>query len=356
MTDAPETDQKTEYPTGKRLLEAREKGQLPISREVATWTLFVAILIIVMWLGPIMASQLLTSLRGFIEGSHQISLEGNGLQVALGQVMTKVALASLLVFALLGFSVVIGIMAQTGFYFNLSVLQMSFGALMPTRGLKQIFSMMALVELGKSFIKLVIVGAVVMSMFKGLMDVLPFYAGVDLFHVTVFMHTEVIRLIIKILLIVTVIAVLDLIYQRRHYIQNLRMTKVEVKDEYKQMEGDPVVKGRLRQMRLQKARKRMMAQVPKADVVVTNPTHYAVALQYDGGKMAAPIVLAKGVNLIADRIREIADENKVPLVSNPPLARALYDTVDIDQPITPSHYRAVAEVISYVYKLKQKKR
>jgi flagellar biosynthetic protein FlhB len=133
------------------------------------------------------------------------------------------------------------------------------------------------------------------------------------------------------------------------------MTKVEVKDELKQQEGDPMIKARLRQLRVEKARKRMMAQVPKADVVITNPTHYAIALQYDVNKMAAPVVLAKGINLIALRIREIAEENRIPLVSNPPLARALHDTVEVDQQIPTQHYRAVAEIISYVYKLRKRK-
>jgi flagellar biosynthetic protein FlhB len=133
------------------------------------------------------------------------------------------------------------------------------------------------------------------------------------------------------------------------------MTKQEVKDEFKQQEGDPQIKMRLRNIRVEKARKRMMAKVPKADVVVTNPTHYAVALQYDNDEMAAPVVVAKGINLIAERIRKLAEEHKIPLVSNPPLARALYDTVELDQEIPTQHYRAVAQIISYVYKLKKKK-
>lgn len=356
MTDAPESDQKTEHPTAKRIIEAREKGQLPISREVATWTLFLAILIILMWLGPLMANQILASMRIFIEAPHQISLEGNGLQVAAGQVMTKIAIATLLSFALLGFAVVFGVMAQTGFYFNTSKLILNFQALMPVHGFKQLFSMMALVELGKSFVKMVVIGAIVLSIFEELLDTLPLYTGAHLINVMVYMHKEVVHITTVILIIVFAIAVLDLLYQRYTYFKNLRMTKVEVKDERKQLDGDPVVKGRLRQMRLEKARRRMIAMVPKADVVVTNPTHYAVALQYDSTKMAAPVVLAKGVNLIADRIREVATEHEVPLVSNPPLARALYDTVEIDHPISASHYRAVAEVISYVYKLRQKKR
>ncbi len=153
----------------------------------------------------------------------------------------------------------------------------------------------------------------------------------------------------------TVIAAADYFYQNHAYIKSLKMTKAEVKDEYRQQEGDPMIKGRLRQIRLEKARKRMMAQVPKADVVITNPTHYAVALAYDNKKMTAPRVLAKGVNRIAERIREVATEHKIPLVSNPPLARALYDTVEIDEEIPTQHYRAVAEIISYVYKLKKRK-
>jgi flagellar biosynthetic protein FlhB len=170
-----------------------------------------------------------------------------------------------------------------------------------------------------------------------------------------FLHKQAVHLVLVLLVVFTLIAAGDLFYQRYQYIKGLRMTKAEVKDEYKQQEGDPIIKSRLRQMRLEKARKRMMAQVPKADVVITNPTHYAVALKYDSGKMAAPTVLAKGIDRVAERIRELAEENKIALVSNPPLARALYDTVEIDKEIPAAHYRAVAEVISYVYKLKKHK-
>jgi flagellar biosynthetic protein FlhB len=170
-----------------------------------------------------------------------------------------------------------------------------------------------------------------------------------------YMHREAVHLILILLLVFAVIAFGDFFYQRWHYIKTLRMSKVEVKDEYKQQEGDPMIKSRLRSIRLEKARKRMMAAVPRADVVVTNPTHYAIALEYDNKRMVAPIVLAKGVDRIAERIREIALENNIPLVSNPPLARALHDTVEIDQQIPTQHYRAVAEIISYVYKLKKLK-
>jgi flagellar biosynthetic protein FlhB len=184
---------------------------------------------------------------------------------------------------------------------------------------------------------------------------IPTLTGLSLLDILAYMHSHAVHMIIVLLLIFTVIAVADLYYQRFTYIKNLKMTKAEVKDEFKQQEGDPMIKSRLRQIRIEKARKRMMAQVPKADVVITNPTHYAVALQYDNAKMAAPTVIAKGMNLIATRIRELAEEHKVPLVSNPPLARILYDTVELDQQIPTQHYRAVAEVISFVYKLKKKR-
>ncbi len=354
MVDS-DKDQKTEAPTGKRLAEAREKGQLPVSREVSAWALFIAILVIIAWLLPPMASALMAEMRVFIERPDQIRLDGGGLQTAMLSVLTHVGVATFVTFVLLGFAVVVGVMAQTGFYFNLNKLQPNLSKLAPIAGLKQLFSTASLVELVKSFVKLVVIGGVVTVIYMPLVDVMPFYVGRDLVEAMLFTRDQVIHLLIVLLVIVTVIAVGDLLFQRFRYFQNLRMTKTEVKDEYKQMEGDPIVKSRLRQIRLAKARKRMIAQVPKADVVITNPTHYAVALQYDNNKMSAPVVLAKGTDRIATRIREVAEENNVPLVSNPPLARALYDTVDIDEAISAAHYRAVAEVISYVYKLKKKK-
>ena len=150
------------------------------------------------------------------------------------------------------------------------------------------------------------------------------------------------------------IAVFDYMYQRHAYLKGLRMTKQEVKDEHKTQEGSPEIKGKIRAIRMERARKRMMAAVPKADVIITNPTHFSVALQYDAAKMAAPIVVAKGQDNIALKIREIAKKHDVPIVENPPLARALYASVDIDEPVPIEHYKAVAEIIGYVYKLKGK--
>jgi flagellar biosynthetic protein FlhB len=162
------------------------------------------------------------------------------------------------------------------------------------------------------------------------------------------------RLLFTVLAAMVVITALDVFYQRYEHIKGLRMSRQEIKDEMRESEGDPMVKGRLRQLRMERARKRMMAEVPKADVVVTNPTHYAVALKYDA-QMASPKVVAKGVDKVAQKIREIAKENDVPVVENPPLARGLFAAVEVDQEITPEFYKAVAEVIGYIYRLKRKK-
>jgi flagellar biosynthetic protein FlhB len=348
-------DQKTEQPTGKRLDEARGRGQLPISRELGALILFIGIIIVLKWLAPPMASRLVTTLRIFLEMPHAIVLNDKGLQTVLLDVLVQVALATVLIFAMLLTVAVLGVMLQTGFFYSFELIAPNFGKLSPIAGLQRLFSITAAVELIKSFAKLIVLGLVVYFILKPVLEELPTFTGRDLMDTIVYMHQKAVHLIFILMLVFAVIALGDLFYQRWHYIKGLKMTKVEVKDEYKQQEGDPMIKSRLRQIRVEKARKRMMAQVPKADVVVTNPTHYAIALQYDAKRMTAPMVLAKGVDRVAERIREIAAENNIPMVSNPPLARTLYDTVEIDQEIPTQHYRAVAEIISFVYKLKKRK-
>jgi flagellar biosynthesis protein FlhB len=298
---------------------------------------------------------MLMALRVFLEMPHDISLEGNGLQVVMGRVLEQVGLATMLIFAVLAAAAILGHLVQTGFFASLETIRPDFTRISPLSGFKRLFSSRSLVELGKSFAKMIVLGMVVYFTLLPVVVGLPAMQGQGLLSSMAFLLHEALRLIIFLLLVFFLIAVADIIYQHYTYIKGLRMTKAEVKDEFRQQEGDPIIKSRLRQIRIEKARKRMMAQVPKADVVVTNPTHYAIAMQYDSLRMKAPVVLAKGIDRIAERIREVAEENRIPLVSNPPLARALYDTVEIDQQIPTQHYRAVAEVISYVYKLRKKK-
>jgi flagellar biosynthetic protein FlhB len=321
-------DQKTEDPTGKRLGEARERGQLPISREISAWVLFVAIIVVVAWLGPPMSRDLITSLRVFIEMPEALSMEDRGLQTLIFHTLVNVGMATAGIFLVLAAAAIAGTVVQTGLFASFDLIKPDIMKLSLTQGFKKIFSTRALFELLKSFIKLVVLGTMVFFTLLPVAQLLPTFTGHPLMDVIAYLQKQVVHLLIMLLLAFTVLAVADVFYQRYTYMKNLRMTKSEVKDEYRQQEGYPMIKNRLRQIRVEKARKRMMAQVPKADVVVTNPTHYALALQYDSSKMAAPRVLAKGIDNVAERIRQVAEEHKIPTVSNPPLARVLYDTAD----------------------------
>ena len=348
-----EQDQKTEHPTEKRFEQAREQGQIPVSKETSTWVMMMGILLVVWFLAPSMMRDLASYLRVFLEQPHALPVDENSIQALFFQVFGHVGMIVGLTFLIMMAAVIGGVMIQTGFFFSLQLISIDFTRLIPTQGFKKLFSITAVAELIKSFGKLVFLGGMAFAVFMPIALTAPHLIGMPLQSILEFLHKHSIHLIEMLMVVFTFIAAGDLFFVRFQYVKNLRMTKEEVKDEFKQSEGDPKIKARLRQMRMEKARKRMMAQVPKADVIITNPTHYAVALQYDAVKMKAPVVLAKGLNLVADRIREIAEEKRIPLVSNPPLARALHDTVDIDHAIPTEHYRAVAEIISYVYKLKK---
>jgi flagellar biosynthetic protein FlhB len=284
-----------------------------------------------------------------------MSLEDRGLQTVVYHTLVGVFGATFVVFGILVAAAILGVMGQTGPFMSLDLIQPDIARLSPMKGIKRLFSVNSFVELGKSMGKMLLMGTVVFYTLYPVAENMKDFTGRSLIDAMAYLHQQAVHLIVMMLIVFTGIAASDLVYQRFQYAKNLRMTKTEVKDEFKQQEGDPMIKNRLRQMRAEKARKRMMAQVPKADVIITNPTHYAVAMQYDNKKMGAPLVIAKGIDQVAERIRAVGDEHNIPLVSNPPLARALYDTVDIDEEIPTQHYRAVAEIISYIYKLKKKK-
>lgn len=214
--------------------------------------------------------------------------------------------------------------------------------------------MRQLLELPKSLIKLILVGSVMAWVLWGRMAEFATLGALDLVGLLAYLHDRVLGMVLMLVIFVTAIAAADWFYQKWDFDQKMKMTKQEVKDEHKQSEGDPMVKSRLRALRMQRSRQRMMQAVPEADVVVTNPTHFAVALKYDMETMNAPVLVAKGADLVAKRIRELADEHEVPIVENPPLARALYAAVELDQEVPQEHYKAVAEVIGYVMRLKGK--
>ena len=242
--------------------------------------------------------------------------------------------------------------AQFGFLFTTESLTPKMSRLSPINGLKRLFSLRSLVELAKSVLKVVTVGTAAFILIRSELHVVPGLVLSSVVDILAFTGWVAFKICLGACGALIILAALDYAYQRWEHEKNLRMTKQEVKDEYKQTEGDPKVKARIRSIQLETARRRMMEAVPEADVVITNPTHLAVALRFDGTKMAAPCVVAKGAGHVAERIKQIAAEHGVPIVENRPLARTLIKTVDIGASIPAELYKAVAQILAYVYRLK----
>jgi flagellar biosynthetic protein FlhB len=272
-----------------------------------------------------------------------------GLLAAIGSAMLPI-LAALFGFAILG-----GVL-QGRPMISWSRVAPKFSKLNPVSGAGKLFGKRAFVEYLKTLAKLSLVGGIAAAVAWPHAATIDRLVGADLVSMGAAASDIVHAMLRPIAMLVGALALFDFVWQRRAFMKRMRMSLQEVKDEYRQSEGDPKIKGKIRQLQMQRAKSRMMQNVPKASVVITNPTHYAVALQYDHGAMAAPVVVAKGVDAVALRIREIATENNVPLVENRPLARALYASAELDHPIPVEHYAAVAEVISYVLKIAKGRR
>ena len=290
--------------------------------------------------------------RSFLEAPHLMSTDAGGIHTLFAAVSEAMFAVLAGPWALLVGAALFANLVQFKPSFSFEVVRPKLSRFSPASGIKKIMSPNSVMELAKGMIKVGVIAAVVAMLIwpeRVVLTQLMTIGTIELLHVLE-------RLILLLLLGVTaalgVIAIIDLIYQRRRHSKQLRMSKTDVKDETKQSEGDPIVKARIRSIRLERARTRMMAAVPDADVVVTNPTHYAVALKYDSENMAAPKLVAKGMNELALRIRGLAEEHDIPIVENPPVAQALYASVELDEEIPVEQYKAVAEIISYVMRLR----
>ena len=354
MSEDNDDSQKTEEPSQKKLDEARQKGQVAVSRELNHWFMILGGTLFVAMLAPGALTGIYKVSLRFIAEPHDIVTDGGGLTGIFMSIYLHVGLAMFAPFGLLIVLALASGFTQNGMLFSAESVKPKLDKISPLAGIKRMFGMKSVVEFVKGIAKIAIVGAVGMMVVWpefDLVDQLPSYSMPDLLQFT---GRVSVKLMIAVLAIVTLIAAVDVFYQRFSHIKQMRMTKQEVRDEHKQSDGDPMIKSRLRQLRMERARKRMMAAVPKATVIVTNPTHYSIALKYEHGSMDAPILVAKGVDAVAFRIREVAKANDIPIVENPPLARALFAAVEIDRPIPAEHYKAVAEIIGYVMKLKRK--
>lgn len=287
-------------------------------------------------------------------GSFELT-EANLYILVLKLFGTVVLLLAPIIVTIIATSVLSSLIQDKGrFEFRLSRLKVDFGKLSPMKGFGRLFNKDALVEMVKSMLKLFVVAWISYGVVRDEMQNITFLAEADIQTIFNFIGHIAFKMVIHTCGIMIVLGLLDMLYVKWRYIENLKMTKQEVKDEHKESDGNPEVKGKIKKMQYQMARRRMTKIIPLADVVITNPTHYAVALKYDRQKMAAPVVLAKGVDIMAEAIKKIAREHHITLVENRFLARELYDQVKENEPIPEALYAAVAEVLAYVYKLKGK--
>lgn len=354
MAEGSDQEDKTEEPTQKKLREAREKGQVIQSREVNTWIMLFTSALLFVWAGSWIASNLTTMMAQFIARPESFSMDSGALHTLLLMTATDMFRYLGVILFVMFLAALCSGFAQVGFLYSTESLKPSLDKINPMKGFTRIFGSKAWIEFVKAFLKMVLIAVVTTVILIPIFQEAPGMVGTTLPGMMEILQHETKRLFIGVLSVLFILAAMDYAVQYFQMRKQLRMSLQELKDEYKQSEGDPHIKAKLREIRLQRARKRMMAAVPKADVVITNPTHFAIAMEYKQGGNSAPKVVAKGLDNIALNIRKIAEENKVPIVQNPPLARALYDTVELDEEIKEEHYKAVAEIISYVYSLKRR--
>lgn len=351
---AEEDNEKTEQPTPKRLEEAHKRGDVINSQDFKTWFMLLGGATVVGMFGGPMARSVSGSLVPFLSDPHRMDADPHHLMVILSHIVTTLAAALALPTLTLIVAAIAGTLVQHRPVVAWSKLKPEFSKISPMSGLTRLASMRALAEYGKSLAKIVVIGAILVSVIwpeRQRLDTIADYEPMALLALAQHLAMKLIWTTVGAMAFV---AGADYLMQWRSLMKRLRMSRQEIRDEMKQSDGDPMVKGKLRQIRLERSRRRMMAAVPTATVVIANPTHFAVALLYDPDTMAAPRCVAKGVDAVALRIRGIAEENKVPVVENPPLARALHATVELDQDIPPEHYKAVAQVIGYVMQLKNR--
>ncbi len=356
MAENDQGQEKTEQATTKRREESHKKGQVAKSRELSSVAILVGALVYFYFNAPDLLTGMMNMTKGMLKKSGQVQLTASSLPPFVAELAFQVMLLLLpLMLTVVVVSLLVNIL-QVGFIFSPEAMAPKFSKINPIKGMKNVLGLRAFVELLKNILKIVVIGAVAYLTIRS--EVMGFLPLLDqgVWQILSFIGGNAFKILANVCWLLMVLAVLDYLYQKWEHEKNIKMTKQELKEENKQTEGDPLIKGRIRRLQREAARKRMMASVPKADVVITNPTHLAVALKYDTATMSAPVVLAKGAGHVAERIRKIAGEHRVPIVENKWVARVLYRMVDIDGAIPENLYRAVAEILAYVYGLSPTRR
>jgi flagellar biosynthetic protein FlhB len=352
MAEERDDTEHSEDPTPRRLDEAIKRGDVVKSVEVSTWFMIGGGTMTLMVFAAPAAGSLQTLFAGLLANSYQIPADGPALAMLARALATNLLSALGIPFLLLVLAALIGNVIQHRIVFSVEPILPRLARISPASGLGRLFSKQALANFAKGVTKLTLFGAVMAALLWPQRQRLDGLVDTDPAAILPFTRALAMQMLGTVVAILALVAAADYLFQYRQWFERQKMSVREMKEEFRQSEGDPAIKGKIRQMRMARARRRMMAAVPKASVVITNPTHFAVALQYDRG-MNAPVCVAKGADLIARKIREVAEAHGIPVVENPPLARALHGTVELDQEIPQEHYRAVAEIIGYVMRLRR---
>jgi len=345
--------EKTEKPTPKKLADARKKGQVPKSPDVSSAFILLGSSVVLLLAGPWMFWALNEFMHGIFANLGTLYIEGDSARAFLFEIFEQVLIILLPLMVVL---VIVGVGAnliQVGFLFTFEPFTPKLSKFNPITGMKKFFSIRALVDVLKSVVKILFIGGVAYAVLMGEIDIIPSLIEMSVGQIFSVICMSSLKIFFYASLAMFVLAVIDFIYQKWQHTKDLMMSKQEIKDESKQSEGDPQVKSKIRQAQREMAMRRMMQAVPEADVIITNPTSLAIALMYDAEKMVAPQIAAKGAGFVAERIKEIARENDVPIVENKPVAQVLYKAGEIGDSIPDSMYRAIAEILAYVYKLRR---
>ena len=356
MAEDQDSSQKTEEPTSKKLADARKKGDAPKSQEINVLAVLTVATLCMAFLSNGVAKKLALTGQEYFSALSTLRMEPATAYHLFGKTLLDMFSAVGLVILALVIAALLANILQQMPVLSAEKMKPDLKKLSPLKGLTKMFGLQGLVNFAKGLVKLAIVGLLLVLIAWPERDALLLLLKSDVHQLLPYVKGVALKMMGGVLAALAVLAVADYAYQRFEFMKRMRMTKQEVRDEHKQTEGDPQVKAKIRAIRQDRARKRMINAVPEATVVVANPTHFAVALKYERGEQGAPLCVAKGVDHLALKIREVAEQNNVPVVENPPLARALYGSVEVDEEIPLEHYKAVAKVIGYVFGLARRKR
>ncbi len=351
---AEDSDEKTEAPSEKKRQDTREKGNVAKSTEINSVIVLLTALFLMKLLGPWIIKEISSSMIEFMKSISITEMDYARLMLLMRNAIIMLAKVAAPITGGIMLMGLVANVAQVGFLFTLKPLVPKLEKINPLSGFKRLFSMRSIVETLKNIVKLSIIITVAYITLKKEFGTMLTLSDTSVLSIWTFALAVSYKVILRIAMAMIIIAILDYAYQRFEHEKQLKMTHQEVKEERKQLDGDPQVKSRIRSLQREMARRRMMEQVPKATVVVTNPTHIAIALRYEPEENDAPVVVAKGKDLIAQRIKKLAKESNVPVVEDKPLARSMYDKVELGFPIPVEFFTAMAEVMAYVYRLKNK--